>query len=318
MDPHDDQLIDVHGHFVTAEYQEAAVAAGHRLPDGMPGWPSWDAAAHLELMDRCGIGRSVLSVSSPGTHFGDDKAARALARRVNEAGIAVVRGHPDRFGHFASLPVPDVEGAVAEARYALDDLGSDGVAVLSNSGGRYLGDADLAPLWRELDERGAVVFVHPTSPACHEAVSPGRPRPMMEFLFDSARSACDLALSGVLTRHPRIRWIFTHGGGVLPLLAERIELFRVGFGGDPSGPGVPEQLRRVWFDLAGTPFPHQVPALVKAFGSEKVLYGSDFCWTPAPAAAAQADSLATAEQPDGDTWRALTTRNARRLFPRFS
>lgn len=222
MDLHDDELIDVHAHFVTAEYQEAAGAAGHRLPDGMPGRPSWDPAAHLELMDRCGIGRSVLSVSSPGTHFGDAKAARALARRVNEAGIAVAREHPDRFGHFVSLPVPDAEGAVAEARYALDTLGSDGVAVLSNSGGRYLGDAALAPLWQELDERGAVVFVHPTSPAC------------------------------------------------------------------------------------------------KAFGSAKVLYGSDFCWTPAAAVAAQADSLAAAEQPDGDTWRALTTRNARRLFPRFS
>ncbi|MEU8132298.1 amidohydrolase family protein [Streptodolium elevatio] len=313
-----DQLIDVHTHFVTSEYREAAVAAGHGLPDGMPGWPSWDATAHLELMDRCGIGRAVLSISSPGTHFGDDKAARALSRAVNEAGRGVVLAHPDRFGHFAALPLPDVDGAIAEARYALDVLGSDGVAVLSNAAGRYLGDSDLAPLWRELDERGATVFVHPTSPICHEAVSLGRPRPMLEFLFDATRTAADLALAGVVDRHPGIRWILTHGGGALPLLADRVELFQLAFGGALEGAGVVDQLRRVWFDMAGTPFPNQVPALVRAFGSERVLYGSDFCWTPAFAAQAQADSLAAAEQPDGDTWRALTTRNAQTLFPRFA
>ncbi|MDI2124744.1 amidohydrolase family protein [Yinghuangia seranimata] len=311
------QLIDVHAHFVTARYKEAAVAAGHMFPDGMPGWPDWDPATHISMMDGCGIGRSVLSVSSPGTHFGDDKAARALAREVNEYGTAVAREHPTRFGHLASLPLPDVEGSIAEARYALDVLRSDGVAVETNADGRYLGDPGFEPLWRELDERGAVVFVHPTSPACHEAVSGGRPRPMLEFIFDSTRAAGDLALSGVLVRHPRIRWIFTHGGGALPLLADRVDLFRAFFG-DGDGPSVPELMSRLWFDMAGTPFPNQIPALVRAFGRDRILYGSDYCWTPAPIAAAHAATLTTADQPPGDTWHTLTTRNAHALFPRFA
>ncbi|MET7508467.1 amidohydrolase family protein [Streptomyces albidoflavus] len=313
-----EDLIDVHAHFVTPSYVRAATEAGHTHPDGMPGYPTWSPGEHLALMDATGIRTSLLSLSSPGTHFGDDRAARALSREMNEYVAGVVRDHPGRFGHFATLPLPDVEGALTEAAYALDVLGSDGVAVLSNAHGTYLGDERFAPLWEELDRRGALVFVHPTSPRCHEAVSAGRPRPMLEFLFDSTRTAADLVLQGVFTRHRAIRWVFTHGAGTLPLLADRIELFRTAFhDSGPATPPVPEQLRGLWFDMAGTPFPRQIPALDAAFGTGRLLYGSDYCWTPAAAATAQIATVDTAPRPGGDTWRALTTRNALRLLPRL-
>ncbi|WP_405699367.1 amidohydrolase [Streptomyces sp. NBC_01383] len=311
-----EQLVDVHAHFVTDSYIAAAKNAGYVRPDGMTGYPAWSPAAHLELMDRGSIRTSVLSVSSPGTHFGDDEAARVLSREVNEFAAGLVRDHPGRFGHFASLPLPDVEGSLAELAHALDVLGSDGVAVETNAHGSYLGNAAFEPVWSELNRRGAVVFVHPTSPPCHEAVSLDRPRPMLEFIFDSTRTVSDLVVAGVLTRHPDIQWVFTHGGGALPLLADRMELFRTVFLGSGADQAtVPEQLRRLWFDMAGSPFPNQVPALVKAFGSDRLLYGSDYCWTPAGGAAAQIASVDAAEQPADDTWRALTTRNAVRLLP---
>ena len=121
---------------------------------------------------------------------------------------------------------------------------------------------------------------------------------MMEFIFDTARTVGDLLFGGVFTRHPGIEWIFTHGGGALPLLADRLELFRTVFAAG-SGPGsgsgdaaaVQPQMRGLWFDMAGTPFPHQVPALVDAFGSDRVLYGSDSCWTPAAGVTAQVASI---------------------------
>ncbi|WP_241032302.1 amidohydrolase family protein [Rhodococcus pseudokoreensis] len=304
-------LVDVHPHFVTDRYVTAARAAGHHQPDGMPGWPSWNVADHLALMDEGGIGTAMLSVSSPGTHFGDDRAARDLTREVNEYAADLVRRHPGRFGHFASLPLPDVDSALLEIGYALDVLGSDGVAVETNAHGLYLGDTRFDPVWVELDRRRAVVFVHPTSPPGHESVSLGRPRPMLEFVFDSARAVSDLVFTGVLLRYPNIEWVFTHGGGALPLLADRMELFRGLLPGhDPSVPPVPDQLRRLWFDLAGTPLPYQIPALTAAFGSDRVLYGSDYCWTPASATAHQLASV--------DTWRTVTTDNAHRLFPRLA
>ncbi|GAA1845776.1 amidohydrolase family protein [Pseudonocardia ailaonensis] len=303
-------LIDVHSHFLTDRYVAAARAAGHEHPDGMPGWPTWSADAHLALMDECGIEVSLLSISSPGTHFGDlhggDAAARLLSREVNEVGAALRERRPDRFGHFASLPLPDVDGAIAEAARALDELGSDGVTVKTHAGGRYLGDPANEPLWAELDRRAAVVFVHPTSPPGAPALTGGRPAPMLEFVFDTARAFADLALAGAIARHPGIRWIVPHGGGALPLLADRIELFARHFGGSP----VLEQLRGLWFDSAGTPFPHQVPTLERVFGLERLLYGSDFCWTPAPAVREQVATVAPVED--------LTTDNALRLLPRLA
>jgi 6-methylsalicylate decarboxylase len=319
-----ENLVDVHAHFLTPRYVAQARAAGHEHPDGMPGWPDWDERTHLELMDRWGVGTSILSISSPGTHFGDDAAARALARHVNETGAEIRSRHPDRFGHFASIPLPDVDGALAEAAYALDELGSDGLTVETSAGGVYLGHRDFDPLYAELDRRRAVVFVHPTSPPHAEQIALGRPRPMLEFIFDSTRAASDLLFNGAFERYPHIEWIFPHGGGTLPLLAERMELFRVVFGyGGGSGSGdpaatVPGQLRRLWYDMAGTPFPHQIPALTAAFGDERVLYGSDFCWTPAIGVDAQLASIDAAPGPAPDrTWRSLTGENARKLFPRL-
>ncbi len=312
------ELIDVHSHFVTEEYVRAATRAGHEQPEGMPRWASWSAVEHLALMDQAGVRTSILSVSSPGTHFGDDTAARRLSRRMNEFAVEQVQAHPGRFGHFASLPFPDVRGSLVELAYALDVLGSDGVALLSNAHGVYLGDERYEPVYAELNRRGATVFVHPVSPPNWQAVSLNRPRPMVEFLFDSARAASDLVLRGVLSRYPDIQWVFSHSGGALPVLVERIQLFGAMLpGGLADGRPVSEQLGGLWYDIAGTPFPHAAAALVRAFGCEQVLYGSDYCWTPVAGVLSQVASIDAAPQPEGQTWRALTTGNAERLIPRL-
>jgi predicted TIM-barrel fold metal-dependent hydrolase len=322
-DPNRTRLVDIHAHFLTDHYVQAAKDAGHLHPDGVDHWPTWNATEHVELMDQWGIATSILSISSPGVSFGDAAATSALARHVNDAGAEVRRAHPDRFGHFASLPLPDVDATLKELEYATEQLGSDGMTTLSNTDGIYLGDPRYEPLLAELDRRRTPVFVHPTSPPNYQAVSLGRPRPMLEFLFDTTRTVSDLVFNGRLQRYPNIPWVFTHGGGTLPLLTQRMELFRSFVSAnrrtdatDPVGP-IPEQISRLWFDMAGTPFPYQIPALTAAFGSERLLYGSDYCWTPAAGTTAQVNSVDAATQPDGDTWRALTTRNAHRLFPRL-
>lgn len=312
-------LVDVHAHFLTDDYVAAAVAAGHVRPDGMAAWPVWSVAAHLQLMDRHGIERSLLSISSPGVHFGDDGAARALARRVNAHGAHVARARPDRFGLFAILPLPDVEGALGEIAFAYDELQADGVAVETNSGGRYLGDPAFEPVLAELDRRCAVVFVHPTSPPNWQSVALGQPRPMLEFLFDTTRAVSDLIMRGTLERYPNLRLIIPHGGATLPLLGERIELFRSVFAtGDQADvvrTPTRDLLRRLWYDTAGTPFPVQMPTLTAGVGTQHVLYGSDYCFTPAAGVDAQIRSIDAATPPVGaNSWRALTTRNAHDLF----
>jgi 6-methylsalicylate decarboxylase len=196
----DQQLIDVHAHFLTDSYVLAARAGGQVHPDGMVGWPSWSADEHLRLMDRWGVATAMLSISSPGTHFGDDAAARRLTREVNEAGAAISRDNPERFGHFASLPLPDVPGALDELGYTLDELDCDGITIETNSAGRYLGDDRYEPLYRELNRRRVVVFVHPTSPPCAEATALGRPRPMLEFIFDTTPAVTAIAGAGLMVK----------------------------------------------------------------------------------------------------------------------
>jgi predicted TIM-barrel fold metal-dependent hydrolase len=306
-------LVDVHAHFTTDGYIEAAKAAGHLDPDGMPEdyWPRWSAEQHLDLMDRGGIATAMLSISSPGVHFGDDAAARRLAAEVNDAGAEVVRAHPGRFGLFASLPAPDIDGSLLEAARAFDELGAAGVVLMSTSRGAYLGDERLAPLLAELDSRGAVVFLHPTSAEGHQHVDCGRPRPMLEFLFDTARTVVDFVLSGNAERYPNLRVIVPHMGGVLPLLADRVELFRPIMGDPGGGPTVTETLRRFHYDLAGAPNTAQLAALATITTPERLLYGSDYSWTRAETAL---HALSTLDAVMPETWRESTTRNAAALL----
>ncbi|MFF9776307.1 amidohydrolase family protein [Streptomyces sp. NPDC013978] len=313
-------LIDVHAHYLPDFYVEQATAAGHAHPDGMGGWPSWSVRDHLELMDRNGIETAMLSLSSPGVHFGDDKAARLLARRVNEYTAELARDHRGRFGTFVALPLPDVDGALEEITFAFDQLGADGVALLTHTDGVYLGDARLEPVFAELDRRKAVVFLHPTSPVCWEQSALGRPRPMVEYIFDTARTVTDLVMEGVLTRHPGLRVIVPHCGGAVPVLADRIDEFMRLFlpaGTSPAQDAV-RQLQGLYYDMAGTAFPRQVPALLKLVDPDRVLFGSDYCWTPPPLADAHIAAIDAADPPaEGATWRSLTTANALRLFPQI-
>ncbi len=307
-------VMDIHSHMVPDFYLREALASGIAFPDGMPKWPSWSVGEHIQMMDGCGIDTAILSVSSPGVHFGDDGKAADLARRVNDFGAGAVAEQP-RLGFFASLPLPNVLDSVLEAVRALDQLGADGVTVMSNAGGMYLGDPVLTPLLAALDARSAVVFVHPTSPPNSSAVSLGLPAPMMEFLFDTARTVVNVILLGVVDRFPNIRWVFTHGGGVLPLLADRVDFFRsqVGLG----TPTTPDVLRRLWFDLAGTPVPRQLPALLSTVGPNRLVYGSDYCFTPIAAVREQIGALDSGAARGGfENWRASTSSNARQLLDR--
>lgn len=305
--------IDIHAHFTTPDYIAAANAAGYEHPDGMRGYPGWSVEEHLALLDANGIDLAVLSISSPGVHLGDDAAAKVLARSVNDVAAQASADHPERFAFFASLPLPDVPESVRELRRAMDELGAKGVIVETNAHGVYLGDERMDPVYAELDRRHGILFIHPTTPACFEATSLGRPRPMIEFMFDTARSVTDLVLAGVPQRFPDMTVVVPHAGGVLPLLADRIQGFMSIFG-DPDlpKPDVHGALREFYYDLAGDPFPRLVPSLLTITDREHIVYGTDYPWTPAPGVAKRLAAI-TADSPD---WLTSTTATARTLLNR--
>ncbi len=301
--------LDVHAHFLPAAYRDALAAAGHHRPDGFPQIPDWDAATHVGVLDRLDIERAYLSISSPGVHFGDDAAARDLARTVNEAGRRAADAHPGRFGLFAALPLPDVDGALAEIAVAFDTLHADGVAVLTNAGGTYLGDPVLEPVFDELDRRHARVFIHPTSPVCWEHTSFGRPRPMLEFLLDTTRAVTNLVLNGTVARHPDIAFIVPHAGAALPVIVDRINAFSHVLGDVDPATVVERDLAGLHYDLAGFPVPRQLDALLALTTIEHLHYGSDYPFTPEAVVAALAGQL----DDRGDLVDGLAA-NTRRLF----
>ena len=315
--------VDVHTHFLPDYYREALVAAGQTKPDGMPKIPDWSEAEALTAMDRLGIATAMVSVSSPGVHFGDDGAARRLARRVNETAAGLARGRPDRFGFFAITPLPDVEGAIAEACYALDELGADGVVLETNHHGVYLGDAKLDGLYAELNRRRAVVFIHPTSPDCPccETLALGYPRPLMEFIFETTRSVVQMILSGATTRYPDLRVIVPHAGAALPVIASRIEA-QIALVPKAEGQTLPDlrtELRRLHYDLAGAPLPEGLGALLQIADRQHLHYGSDWPFTPTDLCEQLVRRLDATPLLDAETLRAAMGGNARRLlFPRLA
>lgn len=171
-------LVDVHAHFLPPVYREALSAAGIDQPDGLPAVPDWSVEEHVAVLDRQRLDTAVLSISSPGVHLGDPRSIAdtiALSRAVNDVAAQTVAAYAGRFRAFASLPLPSMDDALAEAERALDGLGLDGVNLLTNVDGVYLSDASLEPLLNELDRRAAIVFVHPTSPPCWAHTTLGYP-----------------------------------------------------------------------------------------------------------------------------------------------
>ncbi|WP_289939128.1 amidohydrolase family protein [Streptomyces sp. S.PNR 29] len=308
--------IDVHAHFITPRLRAEMEKAGHGGPDGMAAIPAWSPEDALSVMDGAGIAAALLSVSSPGVHYGDDRAARELARVVNEEGAALVHDHAHRFGLLATLPLPDLPGALAETRHSFDELGADGITLHTHYAGRHLGDPFYEPLLAELDERSAVVFLHPTSPPCWEATTMGHARPMLEFPFETTRAVTNLVLNGVLDRYPRIRFIVPHAGAALPAVADRVAAFAFSTGDPPVD--VLGALRRLYYDLAGFPLPRQLPALLTLTGTDHILYGSDYPYTPDWVVHGLAETLVSSTVLSTEQWQSVLRDTASALFPRFA
>ncbi|MFD3925515.1 amidohydrolase family protein [Streptomyces sp. NPDC058614] len=308
----DPARIDVHQHLIPPDRSGRMAERAAAL-----GWPApaWDKPSALAMMDRRSIATGILSFPAPVAPPDDPAGARTGARSVNEYTAEIVKDRPDRFGHFATLPLPDVDAALAETAHALDVLNADGVLVLSNILGRYLGDPAFEPLWAELDARSAVVLVHPTAPPV--APVPGLPSPLVDFPYDTARTALHLAVHGVPGRYPRLRLILPHAGGFLPYAADR---FAVAARLDPDATpeGLLSELRRFYFDTAISAGSASLPSLLAFAQPGHVLYGSDFPMLPEDWGTGFETGLDDYPHWGPEELHAVNRGNAERLIPRLA
>ena len=313
------QRIDVHQHFVSPEYLALLTRKNAVSPvAGFGIWKDYSPAKNLDAMDKAGIQTSILSPTAPGVNFGDVEESRKLARELNEyAAAKMVDAFKGRFGLFAVLPLPDIEGSLREIAYVFDTLKADGVSLFTSYGTKYLGDAAFAPVFDELQRRKAVVYTHPLEASCCLNPIANLAPQTLEYPTDTTRAIMSLILGGTATKCPDVKFIFSHAGGTLTSIAQR---FLAGAVTPESLAKPPEpnsrmyHVRRFYYDTAGSSNAIQLQPLKALVGVSQIVYGTDFPFVNAPATTAGV--LSSGFSPD--ELKAIHRDNALKFLPRLA
>jgi predicted TIM-barrel fold metal-dependent hydrolase len=269
-------IVDVHQHIIPDFYWEASNEDGNAAGGITP--PRWSLAGAIAYLDEAGIDVAVPSISTPGVHFGDDAAAQVLARGVNEYLADIKRDRPDRFGGFAAVPLPDVDGSLEQIEYAFDVLGLDGVSLMTNAGGSYLGDSRFDPIFAELQRRAAVVFIHPTASPDPIAHTLGLPDALLDYPVDTSRAVAKLHYSNTFARTPDVKYVFPHAGGTIPFVASRfaiVDAMNVIPGAEERGQFT-QTVKRLHWDTASAFCDPVLHMLRSVTGLENVVFGTDY------------------------------------------
>jgi 6-methylsalicylate decarboxylase len=310
--------LDVH-HHILPDFFWRATNEQHG-PVGGIAPAQWSVESAISFMDEAEIDVAVTSISTPGVHMGDDTAARELARRCNEFSAELIRRYPSRFGGFACLPLPDVDGSLRELAYALDVLKLDGVVLFSNSRGIYLGDGRFAPVFEELQRRAAVVFIHPTAspdPAFHQL---GLPDSVLDFPVDTSRAIAYLHYSNTFARTRDVKYIVSHAGGTIPYVATRfgiVDEMQIIDGAEERGTAA-ETLRRLFWDTALSWKDPNLQMLRSVVGMGQVLYGSDFPYLRRDLAVRSRTEVESTSVLNSAERAGVLGTTALKLFPRLS
>jgi 6-methylsalicylate decarboxylase len=318
MEPGQNRFIDTHHHFFPPEYAKAWGDWQRERKMPLTSNEGWTPAVSLKAMEQGGVSTALVSLAStPGTWF-DLPAAQVprMARACNDYGARMVADYPGKYGLFATLPMLDIDSTLAEIAYALDTLKADGVGLQTSYGTRYPGDAFYRPVFDELNRRKALVYFHPLSPAC--CVPPGisASSSIIETPTDTTRAVLSLLNSGAFARYRDIRWLFSHAGGSLPMLAGRIKAFgeRSKDVASYAPNGIERELKRLHFDTANGTHPAAMAALRTLVDTSQITYGSDY---PYFQVAEQVQSLRSLGMSASDL-RAIASGNALRLIPRLA
>jgi predicted TIM-barrel fold metal-dependent hydrolase len=310
------KLIDVHHHIVPPFWFEEvkdriAAQGGGRI---IPTWYGWSPQKAVEAMDRNGVETAIISMTTPGIFFGDVPQGRRLSRAFNDYAMQIVKDHPGRFGLFATLPVPDTDGSLKEIEYAFDVLKADGIGLMTSYGDKWLGDPAFAPVLAELNRRRAVVYVHPSSPLCCTTLMSYVPPFFSEFQQDTTRTILSLIFSGSISRMPDIRFIFSHAGGTLPMVAGRIEHYSTLPAFKDKVPnGFDYELKRLYYEIANAAYKPSMAAITNMVPTSQIMFGTDF---PLVAIDDTANGLRNLGLAPTDV-QAIARGNAIGLFPRL-
>ena len=302
--------IDVHHHHTPPPYVAALTAKN--IPGPVRDWTPEKSIAD---MDNAGVATALTSITTPALRFLDEAGARKVARECNEYTAKLVADSRGRFGMFATMPMPHVEGTLQEIAYALDTLKADGVGLLTSYGDKWLGDPAFTPVLEELNRRRAVVYTHPTTANGCGNLIPDVPESIIEWGTDTTRTIASLVFSGAAARFRDVQLIFSHGGGTLPFLTERfLRLPLINKNLATRVPnGVEHELKRFYYDTAQAAHPYALASLTKLIPVSQIVFGTDF---PYRTAAEHVKGLTDYGFSASDL-RSIDRDNAVRLLPRL-
>lgn len=319
------QRLDTHSHYVPPFYRD--LLASRKVTAGGFPTPNWDVDSHLAFNAEYGIVTSFISVTTPGAKLTADapvEEGRTLARQINEYGYNLTKEYPKRFLLFATLTLPDLEGAVAEAIYALDTLGAAGIAIEASAYGELLGTPRYAPLYKVLNDRKAVVFVHPSKSVCAEqpefsADSTDIPPYVADFLLDTSRAALNLVYRNVTTDYPDITFILAHSGGFIPFAAVRATVALGLIPGSPAGAASAyyERLKHFHVDVAISASNDALVSTTAFFNNTRLVFGSDYPYASAGWIRLNTDSLQAYPNLDHNARREIDYGNTYKLLEKF-
>jgi 6-methylsalicylate decarboxylase len=303
--------IDIHYHIAPAGWSSALKSRNALLPV----WNDWTVAKAVEEMDRDGVDLSITSITTPGVWFGDAQGARLLARECNDFAAKMRADYPGRFGVFGVLPLPDIDGSLAEIAYVMDTLKADGIGLLTSYGDKWLGDPAFEPVMAELNRRKVLIYTHPASPACCRNLVPGVAPMVVEYGTDTSRVMAQIIFNGTAKRYPDMRIIFSHAGGTLPFLTERLVVeAREARVADKLPPGGPvAALGRFYYDTAQASMAPPMIALRRVAPLSHILFGTDY---PYRTAAEHVTELRQSRVFTAKELQAVERDNALALLPR--
>ena len=239
----------------------------------------WNGSRRVEDMDTMGLALQAISpMPELLSYWMDGKDAAVLLRYINEQIANMVAFAGGRLCALAAVPLQDMDLALAELDYAVDQLGCVGVELGSNINGRPIGAPEFAPFFAAAEAKGVAVFVHALRPSgMQRLVGPKQLQQALAYPGDVGLAAASVLTTNLIERHPRLRIGFSHGGGTLAMLLPRLEQARRVFPAlaeqMPASPT--EQARKLFYDSLVFD-PATLRHLVATFGPSQIMIGTDY------------------------------------------
>lgn len=232
----------------------------------------------MAVLDAMGIDIQVVAPPPPQCYYASPlEACVTASRMVNDGIAAFVERQPDRLAGLGTVPLSDTDEAVAELKRCMTDLRFKGVEVLTNVNGEELASPRLAPFWQAAQDLGALVMIHPNGFTHGERFADYYFSNIIGNPLETTIALHQLIFSGTLERLPNLKILAVHGGGYLPAYSGRIDHAwgaRKDCHADLPKPPT-EYLRKVYLDSVVFT-PHQLEYLVKLYGPDHIVMGTDY------------------------------------------